>query len=209
MEVRKDGVGLMVRLRLRLPARITLVAGGLALVGLAVLLALQTHNDLTSVAALLCGVVMVVAGFAGRLPEEVGLHRVVFGGSDDDAAAVYREALHRALRTALPEAHSARRADDWRPDRPTYWIDELALRIVVSWVPDASWRVDVGGIAPLAERGGPDVRTLLVTNVDEIDNLQEAVRSSMGERGAVVRWRSPQDTDKLRLTVHDLRTPDH
>jgi hypothetical protein len=55
------------------------VATGLGLIGLAVLLALRSANDMTSLAALLAGVLLLVVAGVGRLPGEVGLQRNSFG----------------------------------------------------------------------------------------------------------------------------------
>jgi hypothetical protein len=51
------------------------------------------------------------------------------------------------------------------------------------------------------------VAVLLITNIDEIDGLQTAVRSRAGERAAVVRWRSIEDIPVLRHTARGLGAP--
>jgi hypothetical protein len=96
------------------------VATGLGLIGLAVLLALRSANDMTSLAALLAGVLLLVVAGVGRLPEEVGLQRISFG-HPPQAAREYREALYDAVQTALPELDPPIRGHDWQPDRPTGW----------------------------------------------------------------------------------------
>jgi hypothetical protein len=52
------------------------------------------------------------------------------------------------------------------------------------------------------------VAVLLITNVDEIDDLNAAARSRAGERAAVVRWRSTEDNATLRHTARGLGAPD-
>jgi uncharacterized membrane protein YqjE len=193
----------MAREDLRAGTRAAFVAAGLGLIGLAVLLALWTDHTTTSMAALLAGVLLVVVAVVGRLPEEIGLQRISFGASRQTARE-YREALYDAVQTALPELEPPSRGSDWHPDRPTYWVDELQLRIVVTWAPDDSYRINVSRIDPAA-LANPDIGVLLVTNVEEIDDLRAALRSQAGERSAVVRWRSPDDNDALRRTARELQ----
>lgn len=193
----------MARDDLRAGARVAFVASGLVLVGVGVLLALRSANEMTSLAALLAGVLLALVGAVGRLPEEIGLQRVYFGDTSP-AARVYSRALYAAVQAALPELAPPSRGADWQPDRPTYWVDELQLRIVVTWAADDSYRIDVSRIDP-GVHPDPEIGVLLVTNVDEIDDLQAALRSQLGERSAVVRWRSPDDNEELRRTARDLR----
>jgi hypothetical protein len=207
MEVGKE-VGGMAGQNLRVTTRIAFVIGGVALVGVAVLLALQHTSEMTSFAAMVAGALLVVLGGSGRLPEEIGLQRVAFSkAAPDDEARDYREALYDAVREALPELEPPRRDADWHPEQPTYWVDEMQLRIVVTWAPDESWRIGVSMVEPAVEQAGPDTGVLLVTNVDEIDDLQTALRASLGERGAVVRWRSPADNELLKRTARKLHLP--
>jgi hypothetical protein len=123
---------------------------GLGLIGLAVLLALRSASDMTSLAALLAGVLLLVVAGVGRLPEELGLQRILFG-HPPPAAREYRKALCDAVQTALPEVDPPIRGDDWQPDRPTYRVDELQLKLVVTWAPDDSYRMDVSRIDPGAQ----------------------------------------------------------
>jgi hypothetical protein len=115
---------------LRSGIRVAFGLGGLGLVAAGLLLAFREAGDLTSLGALLVGVLVVVAAATGRLPREVGLQRVTFGADDHDAEA-YREAL----------------------------------------------------------------------------DLQVAVRSHVGERAAVVRWRSTDDNATLQSAARGLNTP--
>jgi hypothetical protein len=191
---------------LRVGTRVAFVIGGIALVGVAVLLALQHTSEMTSFAAMVAGALLIVLGGSGRLPEEIGLQRVSFGkAAEPDEAEDYRKALYDAVREALPELEPPRRGADWHPEQPTYWVDELQLRIVVTWAPDESWRIGVSMVEPMLEKAGPDTGVLLVTNVDEIDDLQSALHDTIGERGAVVRWRSSEDNELLRRTARKLR----
>jgi hypothetical protein len=186
--------------------RVALGAGGLALVAVGILLAFRGASDLTALGALLVGAVVAVAAVSGRLPREVGLQRVTFGAQDRSAAG-YREALYDAVREALPEIEPPSRAKDWHPRRPTYWVDELQLRVVIRWAADRSVHLDVSTVEKdVADTPGA-VAVLLVTNVDEVDDLQSAVRSRTGERAAVVRWRSPDDNVTLRRAARGLGAP--
>jgi hypothetical protein len=191
---------------LRPGIRVAFGLGGLGLVAVGVLLAFRRAGDLTSLGALLVGVVVVVAAVTGRLPKEVGLQRVTFG-ADDHGAEAYREALYEGVRQALPEIDPPSRDSDWHPRRPTYWVDELQLRVVVRWASDRSVHFDVSTVGSDINRAGHGVAVLLVTNVDEIDDLQAAVRSHVGERAAVVRWRSTEDNATLQRTARGLNTP--
>jgi hypothetical protein len=194
----------MARETLRPGARAGLVICGLCLVGVAVLLGLKTDNDMTSLAALLGGVLLILAAGAGRLPAEIGLQRVAFGESDP-APPDYRKELYDAVRAALPEASAPERAPDWQPEQPIYWVQDLRLRIVVSWTPDESLQVDATVLEPLGKHGGEDSGVLMITNADETEELETALRAVLGERAAVIRWRSPADNEALRRSAHQLR----
>ena len=192
---------------LRPSIRVGLGVSGLALVAVGVLLAFRGASDLTALGALLVGAVVAVTGVTGRLPREVGLQRVTFG-ADDRSAQAYRVALYDAVRQAFPEIGPPSRDKDWHPQRPTYWVDELQLRVVVRWAKDRSVHLDVSTVESDVSGTREAVAVLLVTNVDEIDDLAAAVRSWTGERAAVVRWRSNEDNAALRHTARRLGTPD-
>jgi hypothetical protein len=191
---------------LRPGIRVAFGLGGLGLVAAGLLLAFREAGDLTSLGALLVGVLVLVAAATGRLPREIGLQRVTFGADDHDAEA-YREALYEAVRQTLPGVDPPSRDTDWHPRRPTYWVDELQLRVVVRWASDRSVHFDISTVESDIVRAGPGVAVLLVTNVDEIDDLQAAVRSHAGERAAVVRWRSTDDNATLQSSARGLNTP--
>jgi hypothetical protein len=192
---------------LRPGIRVGLGLGGLALVVVGVLLAFRGASDLTALGSLLVGVVVAVTGVSGRLPTEVGVQRVTFG-ADERGAQAYREALYDAVRQALPEVGPPSRDKDWHPRRPTYWVDELQLRVVIRWARDRSVHLDVSTIELDLSGTREAVAVLLITNVDEIDDLSAAARSRAGERAAVVRWRSTEDNAALRHTARGLGAPD-
>lgn len=188
---------------LRPGVRAALGIGGLSLVVIGVLLAFRGASDLTAVAALLVGAVVAVTAVSGRLPKEVGLQRVTFGAEDSSPHA-YRQALYGAVRQALPEVGPPSRDLDWHPQRPTYWVDELQLRVVIHWEADRSIRFDVSTIEFDISGTRDAVAVLLVTNADEVDDLQAALRLAASPRAAVVRWRSPDDNAVLRQTARRL-----
>jgi hypothetical protein len=190
---------------LRPGIRVGLGLGGLVLVAAGILLGFRGASDLTALGALLVGVVVAVAAVTGRLPKEVGLQRVTFG-PDDRSPTSYREALNDAVRQALPEIGPPSRDTDWQPRRPTYWIDELQLRIVVRWAADRTVHLDVSTVESDVSGTQDALAVLLVTNVDEIDHLQAVVRSKT-DRAAVVRWRSTDDNATLRRTARGLGAP--
>ena len=191
---------------LRPGVRVGLGIGGLGLVVVGVLLAFRGASDLTALGALLVGAVVSVAAVTGRLPREVGLQRVAFG-PDDRTPTAYRQAWYDAVRQALPEIEPPSRDTDWRPRRPTYWVDELQLRVVIRWEHDRSVNLDVSTVESDVSGTSDAVAVLLITNVDEIDGLQAAVRSAAGERAAVVRWRSTADNATLRHTARHITAP--
>jgi hypothetical protein len=192
---------------LRPGIRVGLGLGGLALVVVGILLAFRGASDLTSLGSLLVGAVVAVTAITGRLPKEVGLQRVTFGADDRNPQA-YREALYDAVRQALPEIDPPSRDQDWHPRRPTYWVDELQLRVVIRWARDRSVHFDVSTVESDLSGTPEAVAVLLITNVDEIDDLKAAARSMTGERTAVVRWRSTEDNPTLRRTARGLGAPD-
>lgn len=191
---------------LRPGVRTGLGIGGFALVAAGVLLGYRGGSDLTALGALLAGTVVAVAALTGRLPKEVGLQRIAFG-DDDRSPLAYREALYDAVRETLPDVGPPSRDVDWDPHRPTYWIDELQLRVVFRWAADRSVQVDVSTVDSDLSGTSDAVAYLLVTNADEIDDLAEAVRSRTRKRAAVVRWRSAKDNAALRESMHGLTTP--
>ena len=191
---------------LRPGLRVALGLGGLVLVAAGIVLAFRGASDLTALGALLVGAVVAVAAVSGRLPKEVGLQRITFG-SEDRSAETYRSALYDAVRQALPEVEPPSRDRDWNPRRPTYWVDELQLRVVIRWAEDRSVRLDVSTVDSDVAGTREAVAVLLVTNVDEIDNLQAAIKSAAGDRAAVVRWRSAKDNAALRHTARGLHAP--
>jgi hypothetical protein len=73
-----------------------------------------------------------------------------------------------------------------------------------SWPASARLPEEVGP-QRISAQSDSEVGVLLVTNVDDIDDLQAALRSQLGERAAVVRWRSPDDNDALRRTARELQ----
>jgi hypothetical protein len=191
---------------LRPGIRVGLGIGGLGLVAMGVLLAFRGGSDLTALGALLVGAVVAVAAATGRLPKEVGLQRVTFG-ADDRSPAAYRQASYDAVRRALPEIEPPSRDIDWNPHRPTYWVDELQLRVIIRWAADRSVHLDVSAVESEISGTRDAVAVLLITNADEIDHLQAAVRSKAGERGAVVRWRSAEDNATLGHMARDITAP--
>jgi hypothetical protein len=74
---------------------------------------------------------------------------------------------------------------------------------VIEWGPDRSVHPDVSTIRSEVTGTRDAVAVLLITNVDEIDHLEAAVRAA-DERAAVVRWRSAKDNPALGDTARDI-----
>ena len=193
----------MARRRLHPRVRVAFFVCGGALVVLAVVLAFLHIPALAAIVALLTGILLIVFAAIRELPEEIGVRvksRTAQPEQPDDPERDYRKSVYDAVRRALPDLEPPRRAPDWQPGRPAYWVQELGLRVVVAWSPDPSYQLDS---AVLARPDGV-AAVLVVTNVDDVSELRAAMRSSPG---AVVRWRSSHDTDALRRATRDLRLP--
>jgi hypothetical protein len=87
-------------------------------------------------------------------------------------------------------------------------VDELQLRVVIRWARDRSVHLDVSTIQSDLSGTREAVAVLLITNVNEIDDLSAADRSKADERAAVVRWRSTEDNATLRHVARGLGAPD-
>jgi hypothetical protein len=190
----------MARRRLHPRARMTLAVGGGVLVVLAIVLAFLRITELAAIVVLLTGILLLVFAAIGELPEEIGVRSRRLSRPHDPARD-YRKGVYDAVRAAVPDLQPPQRAPDWQPGRPAYQVQELGLRVVVAYARDPSYRVDP---SVLATDGGT---LLVVTNVTRIADLQLAMRSS-GVRGAVVRWRSPAESEAVHRAIRDLSTPE-
>ncbi len=188
------------RRRLHPRARLTLTAGGGVLVLLAIVLAFVRITEVAAIVVLLAGILLLVFAAIGEVPEEIGIRSRVLS-QPHDPAREYRKGVYDAVRAALPDVRPPQRAPDWQPGRPAYQVDELGLRIVVAWARDPSYRVEPSVLA------ADGAALLVVTNVTRIADLQLAMRTS-GVRGAVVRWRSPAESDAVHRAIRDLCTPE-
>jgi hypothetical protein len=188
--------------RVRTWVRAAFAICGLGLIATALVIALHGVSELTSLAAVLTGVLLIVIGGTGRLPGEIGLQRITFNQSTD--ASAYQQAFYEAVREELPHL----RPPVPGPIRHTsqLWVDELQVRIVVTWAADDSCRFDVSMVEPVIEQAPGNVPVILVTNVDDIEDVRAALRARHGDRAAVVRWKSQKDNEALRRAAHRLST---
>lgn len=187
--------------RVRSGIRAAFAICGLGLVATAVAMALNGASELTSLAALLTGVLLIVVGGTGRLPGEIGLQRITFDQATD--AWSYQEALYEAVCEELPHLRPPVHGP-YGHSSHSIWVEELQLRIVVTWASDDSCRFDVSMVDPLLDQTPSSVPVILVTNIDDIEDVRAALRSRHGDRAAVVRWKSQKDSEALRRAAHRL-----
>jgi hypothetical protein len=188
--------------RVRSGIRTAFAMCGLALVATGVLTTLQGGSELTSLGALLTGVLLIVIGGTGRIPEEIGLQRIKFDHPTTDASA-YQQALYEAVCNELPHLHPPVPAP-YGHSSQSIWMEELQLHILVTWAPDESCRFDVSLVEPAIEQTPSSVAVILVTNIDDIEDVRRSLRSRHGDRTAVVRWQSHHDNEALRRAAHRL-----
>ncbi|HEY3557147.1 MAG TPA: hypothetical protein VGL05_06785 [Kribbella sp.] len=178
----------------RTPIRAAFVVCGLVLIAAAILIALRNRSDYMSVAALLTGVLLLVIGGTGRLPEEIGLQRVTFDPSS--RASAYHQTMVELAQHELPLLTAI--ADEQRRlVIRGYWLDELDVPIVIIGAPEG---VDELGqdaleaaVRHAAEAGG----MVLLTNAGDIEQVRSVLRRRHGDRAVVVRWRSHRDNKSL------------
>jgi hypothetical protein len=173
---------------------------GLCLIAIAVAIALRHGGDSTSLAALLSGVLLIVVGGVGRLPEEIGLQRISF--DPPTQASSCQRALSEVMRHELPYLRSVASEHRGLAVR-SYWLDELQLWIVIIWAPDGSYEVDAALESELQQVTGA-TGIVLITNVEDTQHLRSILQSRHGQRATVVRWRSHHDNEALRRAAHRL-----
>lgn len=174
---------------------------GVCLIAVAVAISLRHGGDSTSLAALLSGVLFVVVAGTGRLPEEIGMHRVSFDPTAD--ASTYQQALGEVVRHEVPNLRSVA-AERQRLAVRSYWLADLHLMIAIIWAPHDSYEIDVTELDTELQQPGAASGIILITNIEDTRHLESILQSRHGDRGTVVQWRSHQDNEALRHAAHRL-----
>lgn len=180
---------------------------GLGLIAAAIVIALRHGGESISLAALLTGVLLVVIGGTGRLPEEIGLQRISFDRPADldrstDASSDDR-AMVDVVRQGVPALLAIAADQDGLVIRE-YWLDELEIPILIIWAPDGHWEVDQDALETALRQAAAAGGIVLLTNAEEIHRVASILRSRQDERAPIVRWRSRHDNEALRRAVHRL-----
>jgi hypothetical protein len=174
---------------------------GICLIAAAILIALRHGGDSISLAALLAGVLLIVIGGTGRLPEEIGLQRVSFDPRTD--ASAYHRALVDVVQHEFPALWDMA-AKDGRLVIRKYWLDGLDVPIVIICAPYDLYEVDQASLESSLQQAGAATEIIVLTNMEDIQPVQSVIRSHHGDRATVVRWRSHHDNEALRRAAHRL-----
>ena len=175
---------------------------GLGLIAAAIVIALRDGSDSISLAALLTGVLLLVIGGTGRLPEEIGLQRVSFDPRPN--ASSNDRALVDVVQHELP-ALWAIAADHGGLVIREFWLDELDVPIVMICAPDDWHELDHAALEAVLERTAAARGIVVLTNVEDVGQVESILQARHGDRAAVVRWRSRRDNEALRRAAHRLR----
>lgn len=191
----------------RTSIRAAFIVCGLGLIAAAIVIALRHGGESISLAALLTGVLLVVIGGTGRLPEEIGLQRISFDRPADldrstDASSDDR-AMVDVVRQGVPALLAIAADQDGLVIRE-YWLDELEIPILIIWAPDGHWEVDQDALETALRQAAAAGGIVLLTNAEEIHRVASILRSRQDERAPFVRWRSRHDNEALRRAVHRL-----
>lgn len=185
----------------RTPIRAVFTFCGLCLIAAAIFIAMRHGGDSISLAALLTGVLLVVVGGTGRLPEEIGLQRVSFDPRTD--ASAYHRALVDVIHHEFP-AQWAMAAEHGDLVIRHYWLDELGVPIVIICAPHDLYEVDRAAVEADLEEAAHATEIVVLTNIEDIQLVRSVLRSHHADRATVVRWRSHHDNEALRRAAHRL-----
>ncbi|TDD18596.1 hypothetical protein E1218_25755 [Kribbella turkmenica] len=174
---------------------------GLGLIAAAITIALRHGGDSLSLAALLTGVLLIVIGGTGRLPEEIGLQRISFDRPERGSS--YHRAMIDVVQHELPTLSATAAEQDSLVVRG-YWLDELEVPIVIIWAPDDTHELDQEALQTALQQAAAAGGIVLLTNVEDIQQVRSILRSRHGDRATVVRWRSHRDNESLRRAAQSL-----
>jgi hypothetical protein len=120
-------------------------------------------------------------------------------------AAEYDEALHEALRRALPGLGISAASGRAR-DQADFELKMGGIKLLVETKYKSDPRRSFKGSAlgPLLSGVGVADRLLVVTNAFNVDDARQTVNERLGTRGRVISWVGPKDDDVLRTAVDEL-----
>jgi hypothetical protein len=117
------------------------------------------------------------------------------------AAIAYDDEVERAMHRVV---HGAvlRRESQWSRDRADFWlvVGDRELYIETKYV-GSSMTFAGSSLDGLLDRLSGSGRLLVITNAVDVERARERVTSRLGNRGAVVTWRSSADDDQLEAGI--------
>ncbi|NIK58424.1 hypothetical protein [Kribbella shirazensis] len=162
---------------------------------------LREQSGYMSVATLLTGVLLLVIGGTGRLPEEIGLQRISFDPSS--SASSYHETMVALAQRELP-ALAAVAEEQQRLVIRGYWLDELGVPIVIIGAPEGVDELGQDALEAAVRRAASAGGMVLLTNAEDIEQVRSVLRAHHGSRAVAVRWRSRRDNGALWYAAHKL-----
>jgi hypothetical protein len=120
------------------------------------------------------------------------------------AAIAYDDEIEAALRRLFPGSR-IRRDTEWSRDRPDFWllVDGRELYLETKHVGSAT-SFSGSSLEALFGQFGTSGRLLVITNAADIHRGRARVEAQLGDRGAVITWRSPADDAGLARTISNL-----
>jgi len=120
-------------------------------------------------------------------------------------AVAYDREVKDALRRVRPTSRLVQAAD--RSNRVADFVlhtNGSQINVETKWQPDGTASLRGRTLPSLLQSLPPDARLLVIANTADTSEAKERVSGFMGQRGAVVTWRSPRHDDRLRETLDSL-----